>query len=104
MDADLFGLKRKTSSAPALSRASRTETSKPGDKNKPNRELRLNSTPVTHKTSFLCVCVCLCRVSLSQHVSVCVRTEAEGVEERKPSSAPAAAVRSYSKFSIMGEL
>ncbi|XP_046699669.1 LOW QUALITY PROTEIN: fas-binding factor 1 homolog [Silurus meridionalis] len=34
MDADLFGSKRKPSSAPAQNRTSRTETSKPGDKNK----------------------------------------------------------------------
>ncbi|KAK3508590.1 hypothetical protein QTP70_034258 [Hemibagrus guttatus] len=66
MDADLFGSKRKPSSAPALSRTSRTETSKPGDKNKPN--------------------------------------QAAGVEEKKPSSAPAAAVRSYRKFSIMDDM
>ncbi|MCI4395264.1 hypothetical protein PGIGA_G00178490 [Pangasianodon gigas] len=65
MDADLFGSKRKPSSAPAQSRTSRTETSKPGDKNKTN--------------------------------------QAAGVDERKPSSAPAAAVRSYRKFSFMDD-
>ncbi|XP_027014612.2 fas-binding factor 1 homolog isoform X2 [Tachysurus fulvidraco] len=65
MDADLFGSKRKPSSAPALSKTSRTETSKPGDKNKSN--------------------------------------QAAGVDERKPSSAPAAAVRSYRKFSFMDD-
>ncbi|GAA6065963.1 fas-binding factor 1 homolog isoform X3, partial [Tachysurus ichikawai] len=66
MDADLFGSKRKPSSAPALSKTSRTETSKPGDKNKSN--------------------------------------QAAGVDEKKPSSAPAAAVRSYRKFSFMDDV
>ncbi|XP_017337070.1 fas-binding factor 1 homolog isoform X1 [Ictalurus punctatus] len=60
MDADLFGSKRKPSSAPAQSRTSRTDTSKPEDVNKTNR-----------------------------------------LEERKPSSAPAAAVRNYRKFGFM---
>ncbi|KAF4080766.1 hypothetical protein AMELA_G00174890 [Ameiurus melas] len=63
MDADLFGSKRKPSSAPAQSRTSRTDTSKPDDVNKTNR-----------------------------------------LEERKPNSAPAAAVRNYRKFGFMDDL
>ncbi|KAF5906035.1 fas-binding factor 1 isoform X1, partial [Clarias magur] len=39
MDADLFGSKKKPSSAPAQSRTSRTGMSKPGDKNKTNPEI-----------------------------------------------------------------
>ncbi|KAM9434417.1 fas-binding factor 1 homolog isoform 2-T2 [Clarias gariepinus] len=66
MEADLFGSKKKPSSAPAQSRTSRAEMSKPGDKNKTN--------------------------------------QAAEIEDRKPSSAPAApSVRSYRKFSFMDD-
>lgn len=95
MDADLFGSKRKPGSAPAQGR-----TSKPGEKT--NSEFRFSPTLAAYKTVSFCVCVCG-SPSACQCVS-CVHTETADVKDRKPSSAPAAAVRGYRKFSFMGEL